>query len=61
MRYYRLYCFDGVHRLINVHELEVTDDVQAVFAAREIKDGISSELWERDRLVRRFPEHDVGT
>lgn len=54
MRSYRLYCFDGASRITAVHEVQSRGDAEAILVAGHIKEGLKSELWERDRLVRRF-------
>ena len=51
---YRLYTFDGANRIIGVHEIEATNDADALSQARRIKSGIKLELWQRERLIARF-------
>jgi hypothetical protein len=54
MGYYRLYCFDGVNKILSVQEVEAANDEQAERQAALMRNGVKSELWDRDRLVGRF-------
>ena len=54
MRYYRLYCFDAVSRIVGVHEVQTETEDEAVAEAASITSCARSELWDRDRLVARF-------
>ncbi|HWJ38562.1 MAG TPA: hypothetical protein VNR86_07370 [Sphingomicrobium sp.] len=52
MKEYRLFFFDGSHRLTMAHEFEADDDVQASRIAESWREGRQMELWQRDRKVR---------
>lgn len=52
---YRLYCLDGVGKIINAHWIAADDDDQAIkLADDKVRTGLKCELWERDRLIKRF-------
>jgi len=50
---YRLYCLDGAGK-ITTAELEAADDADAERQARDRKLGVTSEVWDRSRLVARI-------
>ena len=48
---YRLYCLDGVGKVVSAEWIDADDDTAAIEAAN---DGHPCELWERSRLVIRL-------
>ena len=57
---YRLYSFDGAGKITRAERLEATDDEWAVEAARVLKLGVRSEIWERDRIVAKVKNRSFG-
>lgn len=54
---YRAYFFDGLEqRISHVHEFEATDDKTAIDIAAAWQEGRSMELWDRDRLVKKWDQ-----
>lgn len=53
---YRLYCLDGTGRITTAEWLEASDDADATKQAHERKLGVTSEVWDRSRLVARIEE-----
>ena len=51
MSEYRLYCLDDKGRFTKVHEIEASDDEDALAKARAMKLPMVCELWNRNRLV----------
>ena len=52
---YKLYCLDGEMQIVTSKSLAAEDDKQALqFAMRIANQGISAELWARERLVGQF-------
>lgn len=51
---YRLYFLDDANHIRGVVEFDSDDDVAAAERAGTHADGRVMELWNRDRLVRRF-------
>lgn len=58
MRYYRLYFLDKAGRIRQAVDMQHLDDAAAIAAAGERADGRRMELWNRDRVVRRFDPAD---
>lgn len=55
---YRLYCLDGVGKVMSAEWIDADHDEAAVEAAKEMMDGAPRyELWERSRLVIRLENH----
>ena len=54
MKTYRVYCFDGIHRIIASETIEAQSDIEAMAAAKQVRDCLHYELWDRDRLVGRI-------
>jgi hypothetical protein len=52
---YRLYTMDGFGRFARVQLLEARDDDDAIHLAFAKKLAVSSEIWDRDRLVAAIP------
>ncbi len=51
---YRLYCLDGVGKVVSAEWIDANDDDAAIEAAKGMMDGHPCELWERSRLVIRL-------
>jgi hypothetical protein len=54
MASYRLYCLDGVGKVMSAEWIDADDDKAAVEAAMKFVDGYSYELWDHSRLVMRL-------
>lgn len=55
---YRVYCLDGMNRIVRAEPMEAPDDDHALRMARVIMDGcLKGEVWQRDRLVGRLNGH----
>ena len=48
---YRVYCFDGVHKILNHDLIEAASDDEAIAMANAMDYGTKCELWEGSRLV----------
>ena len=51
---YRLYCLDGVGKVMSAEWIDAGDDKAAVAAAMQHVDGYAYELWDRSRLIMRI-------
>lgn len=51
---YRLYFTDNQGHIGHAIELDCRDDAHAIEMTEQHRDGRAMELWQRDRLVRRF-------
>lgn len=58
MAYYRLYFLDKSDRIGQVIDMECADDAAAIEAVAGRDDGRRMELWNQDRVVRRFAAKD---
>jgi hypothetical protein len=61
MHQYRLYTFRDDGHFSGVQRIECADERQAVKQARRLVDLQDGEVWERDRLIARFPERQKTT
>jgi hypothetical protein len=61
MHQYRLYTFRDDGHFSGVQRIECADERQAVKQARRHVDLQDGEVWERDRLIARFPERQKTT
>ena len=52
---YRLYFLDGAGHISKSHEFLAPDDDAAVKVAEGWREGRPMELWQRTRVVRRWP------
>lgn len=52
--HYRLYFLDDAGHIELHHEFEVIDDKRAIRTSEGWREGRPMELWERDRLVKRW-------
>ena len=48
---YRVYCFDGVHKILSHDLIEAASDDEAIAMANAMDYGTKCELWEGNRLV----------
>ena len=48
---YRLYCLDGVGKVVSAEWIEASDDGAAIELAKTMMNGHKCELWARSRLV----------
>lgn len=51
MTTYRLYCLDGVGKIVSAEPLEASSDDEAMNRVRDMEKAIQCEVWERNRLV----------
>ena len=51
---YRLYCLDGVGKVVSAEWIDAGDDEAAIQAAKDMVDGHACELWARSRFVIRL-------
>ena len=51
---YRLYCLDGVGKVVSAEWIDAGHDQEAIDAAKQMMDGARYELWANSRLVIRF-------
>lgn len=51
---YRLYCLDGVGKVVSAEWFDADDDGAAIEVAEDMMDGHPCELWESSRLVVRL-------
>jgi hypothetical protein len=57
MHQYRLYTFRDDGHFSGVQRIECADEREAVEQARRLVNLQDGEVWERDRFIARFPEH----
>ena len=51
---YRLYFFNGGEHITRAHEFFAASDEEAVGKAEGWREGRNMELWQRDRIVKRW-------
>jgi hypothetical protein len=61
MHQYRLYTFRDDGHFSGVQRIECVDEREAVKQARRLVNLQDGEVWERDRLIARFPERQKTT
>jgi hypothetical protein len=61
MHQYRLYTFRDDGHFSGVQRIECADEREAVKQARRLVNLQDGEVWERDRLIARFPERQKTT
>ena len=54
MATYRLYCLDGLSKVVSAEWIEAEDDGRAVELAKDMTDAMKCELWQGDRLIARL-------
>jgi hypothetical protein len=54
---YRLYCLNERGGFSKAHEIDASDDTDALAKARAMRLPMACELWNRDRLVGKLPPH----
>ena len=52
---YRLYCLNDEGRFTKSHEIEATDDSDALSQANAMKLPVRCELWQQTRKVAEIP------
>ncbi|HEY8591545.1 MAG TPA: hypothetical protein VIL42_01625 [Sphingomicrobium sp.] len=57
---YRVYCYDGVHKMLTSDMIEAESDEQAVALAEEAGYGSRCEVWEGRRLVAELGERKLA-
>ena len=57
MPQYRLYCLNDQGRFTKSHEINASDDADAVEKARAMKLAVVCELWNHERIVAKLPAH----
>jgi hypothetical protein len=53
MNVYRVFCLDHASKIEAAHEVEASSDAEALSKATRIGEGVTREVWLRDRLVGR--------
>ena len=61
MHQYRLYTFRDDGHFSGVQRIECANEREAVKQARRLVNLQDGEVWERDRLIARFPERQKTT
>ena len=51
---YRLYCLDGVGKIVTAEWISAANDAEAVRIARRNTSTLAREVWDRTRLVTRI-------
>jgi hypothetical protein len=59
MAEYRLYCLNNHGRFTKAHEIEASDDEDALAKAHAMKLPVKCELWNHHRLVAELPAHST--
>ena len=55
MKGYRVYYVSAADHIVDALDLVCQDETTAVYQANRLGNGRALELWERDRLIVRFP------
>ena len=53
---YRVYCFDGVNKIVSADMLQAISDEDAIAQAEARGFGTKCEIWEGQRLVAQLQE-----
>jgi hypothetical protein len=61
MHQYRLYTFRDDGHFSGVQRIECADEREAVQKASQLANRQDGEVWERDRLIARFPDPQKTT
>ena len=48
---YRLYCLDGLDKVVSAEWIEAEDDPAAIATAQKMHGGRKCELWQGERLI----------
>lgn len=56
LKTYRVYCFDGVHKVLTSDMIEAASDEDAIALAEEAGFGSQCEIWQGRRLVAELGE-----
>jgi hypothetical protein len=54
VRDYRLFLFSGAGHIEAAHEFEAEHDEAAILVSESWREGRKMELWQRDRLIKRW-------
>ena len=57
---YRIYCFDGVHKVLTSDLIEASTDEEAIAAAEKAGFGSQCEVWQGRRLVAELGERKTA-
>lgn len=58
---YRVYCYDGIHRIVTADFIEADSDESAIAKAEAAGFGSKCEIWDGKRLVAQLQgERSVG-
>jgi hypothetical protein len=55
MKGYRVYYINSADQMVGAVDLACQHETTAVYQANRLGNGRALELWERDRLIARFP------
>ena len=59
MAAYRVYCMDGVNKVVRAEWVEAESDEEALSAARELMgECVKCEIWQGQRLVAKLSADD---
>ena len=53
---YRVYCYDGVNKVVSADWLQAVSDEEAIEKARDAGFGSKCELWDGRRLVAKLDD-----
>lgn len=53
---YRVYCYDGVHKIVSVELIEAASDEEAIAQAQAAGFGSKCEIWDGRRLVAQLED-----
>jgi hypothetical protein len=53
---YRVYCYDGVHKMVSVEEIHAATDQEAIAHAEAKGYGSKCEIWDGRRMVAQLGE-----
>ena len=57
---YRIYCFDGIHKVLTSDLIEASTDEEAIAAAEKAGYGSQCEVWQGRRLVVELGERKTA-
>lgn len=61
MTAYRLFCLDSQGNILHAQALDAHDDAEAVKLAQAVlRDAVTCEIWNVDRLVKKFDGRNGG-
>jgi hypothetical protein len=56
LKTYRVYCYDGVHKVVSVDLIDASSDEEAIAQAEAQGFGSKCEIWDGRRLVAQLGE-----